>query len=177
MEPLNPEPSLLSVKAILILDNDGKRLVCKYYDDTFPTLKEQTKFEESLFNKTKRSNDEIIMHEGVTAVYKVNVDLFFAVLGAQNENELMLVGVLNALYDSISQLLRKNVEKRSLLPHLESLFLIVDELVECGVIVETDPQVIVQRIATKIDDNPFSESAMKQVLQSAKENIKWSLLK
>ncbi len=32
-------------------------------------------------------SDEIIMHEGVTAVYKVNVDLFFAVLGAQNENE------------------------------------------------------------------------------------------
>ena len=28
----------------------------QYYDDTFPTLKEQTKFEESLFNKTKRSN-------------------------------------------------------------------------------------------------------------------------
>ena len=27
------------------------------------------------------------MHDGVTAVYKVNVDLFFAVLGAQNENE------------------------------------------------------------------------------------------
>ena len=33
------------------------------------------------------TTDEIIMHEGVTAVYKVNVDLFFCVLGAQNENE------------------------------------------------------------------------------------------
>ena len=32
-------------------------------------------------------SDEIIMHEGVTAVYKSNVDLFFCVLGAQNENE------------------------------------------------------------------------------------------
>ena len=31
--------------------------------------------------------DEIIMHDGVTAVYKSNVDLFFCVLGAQNENE------------------------------------------------------------------------------------------
>ena len=31
--------------------------------------------------------DEIIMHEGVTAVYRSNVDLFFCVLGAQNENE------------------------------------------------------------------------------------------
>lgn len=27
------------------------------------------------------------MHEGVTAVYKSNVDLFFYVLGSQNENE------------------------------------------------------------------------------------------
>ena len=86
-------------------------LFLQYYDDSFPTLKEQTKFEESLFNKTRRSNgmylvilvcmislslyhhlcflwaDEIIMHEGVTAVYKSNVDLFFCVLGAQNENE------------------------------------------------------------------------------------------
>ena len=33
------------------------------------------------------SQAEIIMHEGVTAVYKSNVDLFFYVLGSQNENE------------------------------------------------------------------------------------------
>lgn len=34
------------------------RSVCpmQYYDDSFPTLKDQTKFEESLFNKTRRSN-------------------------------------------------------------------------------------------------------------------------
>ena len=30
---------------------------------------------------------EIIMHEGVTAVYRSNVDLFFYVLGSQSENE------------------------------------------------------------------------------------------
>ena len=38
-------------------------------------------------------SDEIIMHEGVTAVYKSNVDLFFCVLGAQNENEVCHVCV------------------------------------------------------------------------------------
>ena len=31
--------------------------------------------------------DEIIMHDGVTTVFRSNVDLFFCVLGAQNENE------------------------------------------------------------------------------------------
>ena len=35
------------------------------------------------------ATDEIVMHEGVTAVYKSNVDLFFCVLGAQNENEVI----------------------------------------------------------------------------------------
>lgn len=34
---------------------------------------------------------EIIMHEGVTAVYKSNVDLFFYILGAQNENEVCTI--------------------------------------------------------------------------------------
>ena len=33
----------------------------QYYDDSFPTLKEQTKFEESLFNKTRRSNGTYII--------------------------------------------------------------------------------------------------------------------
>lgn len=177
MEPLNPEPSLFSIKAVIILDNDGKRIICKYYDDNFPSLKEQMKFEESLFTKIRRSNDEIIMHEGVTAVYKSNVDLFFCVLGAQNENELMLVGVLTALYDTISQLLKRNVEKRSLLDHLDAAFLIVDELVDRGIVVETDPSIIMQRIAIKVDDGAFTEQSVKQVLQSAKENLKWSLLK
>lgn len=33
------------------------------------------------------SLDEIVMHEGVTTVYRSNVDVFFCVVGAQNENE------------------------------------------------------------------------------------------
>ena len=150
----------------------------QYYDDTFPSLKEQTKFEKSLFKKTHKANGvcvcvglcvymhvcvcvcvcmcsclvvppacvgEIIMHEGVTAVYRSNVDLFFYVIGAQTENEvcthtrhthntanaqthayqqihsfkirvtmcvcvcvfqLMLMAVLNGLYDALSLVLR-----------------------------------------------------------------------
>jgi len=170
------EPSLITVKGIVILDSDGERIVGKYYDSTFPSLKEQTKFEETLFNKIRRSNDEIIMHSGVTAVFRSNVDLFFCVLGAQNENELMLVGVLNALYDTLSQLLKRNVEKRGLLDHLDSVFLLVDEVVDKGIIMETDPSIIIQRTAVKMEEGGFTEQSVKQVLQSAKENLKWSSL-
>lgn len=46
--------------------------------------------------------------------------------------QLILASVLNALYDSINQILRKNVEKRSLLENLDAAFLVVDEICDGG---------------------------------------------
>ncbi|CAB1336685.1 unnamed protein product [Coregonus sp. 'balchen'] len=81
---------------------------------------------------------EIALLEGLTVVYKNNIDIFFYVIGSSHENELMLMAVLNCLFDSLSQMLR--------------------------VILESDPQQVVHRVAL-------------WVLQSAKEQIKWSLLR
>lgn len=171
------EASLYTVKAIAILDNDGERVVAKYYDDTYQTTKEQKDFEKNLFNKTHRANAEIIMLDGLTCVYRSNVDLFFYVMGSSNENELILVSVLNAFYDAISQLLRKNVEKRGLMDNLDGVVSILDEIVDGGVILESDASSILQRVAIKSDDVPITEQTVAQVLQTAKDQLKWSLLK
>ncbi|XP_078345649.1 coatomer subunit zeta-1-like [Oculina patagonica] len=171
------EASLYTVKAIAILDNDGERVVAKYYDDTYPTTKEQKEFEKNLFSKTHRANAEIIMLDGLTCVYRSNVDLFFYVMGSSNENELILVSVLNAFYDAISQMLRKNVEKRALMDNLDGVLSILDEIVDGGVIMESDASSIIQRVAIKTDDVPITEQTVAQVLQTAKDQLKWSLLK
>jgi hypothetical protein len=63
------------------------------------------------------------------------------------------------------------VEKRSLLERMDAVLLVMDEIVDGGVIMETDPSVLVQRIAIKVDD---TEQSVKNVLQSAKENIRWA---
>lgn len=116
-----------------ILDNDGNRILAKYYDkNLFPTVKEQKTYEKNLFNKTHRANAEIIMLDGLTVVYKSNVDLFFYVMGSTQENELILLSVLNCLYDSISIILKKNVEKRSLLDNLDIAMLAFDEICDEG---------------------------------------------
>ncbi|XP_037740034.1 coatomer subunit zeta-1 [Chelonia mydas] len=177
MEALILEPSLYTVKAVLILDNDGDRLFAKYYDDTYPTVKEQKAFEKNIFNKTHRTDSEIALLEGLTVVYKSSIDLYFYVIGSSYENELMLMAVLNCLFDSLSQMLRKNVEKRALLENMEGLFLAVDEIVDGGVILESDPQQVVHRVAVRGEDVPLTEQTVSQVLQSAKEQIKWSLLR
>jgi coatomer subunit zeta len=126
-------PSLYTVKAIIILDNDGQRLVGKYYDEQFLTIKEQKEFEKNLFAKTNKQNGEIIMLENLTIVYKNNLDVFYYVVGTTSENEIMLVSVLNCLFDSLNQIFRKNTEKKFLTENLDSVFLSIDEICDNGI--------------------------------------------
>ena len=77
------EPTLNSVKGLMIMDNNGARILAKYYDaEMFPNTAAQKKFEKTLFTKTHKANAEIIMLDGLTCLYKSSVDLFFYVIGS-----------------------------------------------------------------------------------------------
>lgn len=53
---------LYSVKAFLLLDGDGNRLIAKYYDcPEFNTVKDQKYFEKSIFEKSKKSSSTFII--------------------------------------------------------------------------------------------------------------------
>jgi len=172
------DPSMYIIKGILIADYDGSRILAKYYDkDVLPTTKAQRAFEKTLFEKTRRADSEIIMLDGLTCVYKSHVDLFFYVIGSASENEVILMSVLTCLYDSISQILRKDVVSRALMDNMDIVMLAVDEICDGGILLEADSVAVAQRVALRTDDIPLGEQTVAQVLQSAKEQIKWSLLK
>lgn len=61
--------SMHAIKAVILMDNDGNRIISKYYDDTYSTMKEQKAFEKSLFNKTVRAN--CMFAEVLTFLYVV----------------------------------------------------------------------------------------------------------
>jgi hypothetical protein len=170
-------PSLYVVKGLLILDNDGNRIISKYYDNQFQSVKEQKDFEKSLFQKTHKANSEIVMLDGMTIVYRSSVDLFFYVIGSTSENEIMLMNLLNCLFDSVSQMLRKNVEKKYLYDNLDLVYLLCDEICDNGVIVESDATQALQRVCFKAEEVPLGEQTVVDVLRSAKEQFKWSILK
>ncbi|XP_075879775.1 coatomer subunit zeta-2 isoform X2 [Nelusetta ayraudi] len=150
MDSASLEPTLYTVKAVFILDNDGNRLLSKYYDpDIFPYMKDQKNFEHNVFNKTHKADNEIAFLDGMTIVYKSSIDLFIYVVGSAQENELMLMSVLSCLFESLSLILRKNVERRCLLDNMDGVFLIVDEIIDGGVILESDPQQVVQKVNYK----------------------------
>lgn len=169
-------PSLQTIKGVCILDNDGKRVVSKYYDtkdQTFATAKDQKVFEGKVFKATEKSSSEIVAINNYTVVFRSNVDLFFYVFGDSRENELMLLSVLNAMYESISMILRKNVEKRALFDHMDSILLICDEIVDRGILLECDPNNIVNRVHVKTEDIPLSEQTVTQVSYDILKSFNW----
>jgi coatomer subunit zeta len=182
-------PSLYTIKAIFILDNDGQRLVSKYYDESlFESIKEEKEFEKNLFGKTSKSEGEIIMIDNLTIVYRSSIDLHFYVVGSTSENEIMLVSVLTCLFDSISLVLKKNmVEKKYLLDYLDAAFLIINEICDNGILLETDPAQIIQRIGFKESGSSdinsagisglLGEQSVMDVVKSARDQLKWSILR
>lgn len=170
--------SLYNVKSVVVLDAEGLRIAAKYYTDEFGSLKEQLEFEKDLFTKCYRANAEIIMLDKVIAIYRSSADTFFCVTGGVEDNELILASVLQALYESMSVLLRNVIDKRTLLENFDYLLLCIDEIVDNGAILETDPSIIANRVSLRSAENdmPISEQSISQALQTARDQIARSLL-
>ena len=73
------------------------------------------------------------------------------------------MSVLNCVYETINQILRKNVEKRALFENMEAAMLALDEICDGGIILESDPTAVVNRVALRTDDIPLGEQTVAQV--------------
>jgi len=178
-----------SIAAVLLLDGDGKRILVRYYRSLFGSSAEETAFEKKLFDKTSRTNAkseaEIIILDGLVTVYRNSSDVWMYVVGRQTENELVLVNVLSALHEALTSLLRAPPDKRLLLDNFDTLLISIDEMIDSGMILETDAQAIVNRVGMKAADggNPaetggtFSEGNLNSMFASAREQLARSLLK
>ncbi|KAI3512527.1 hypothetical protein L1887_19843 [Cichorium endivia] len=171
------------IKNILLLDSEGRRVAVKYYTDEWPTNSDKLAFERSIFSKTLKTNArteaEIVMFENYVVVYKFIQDLHFFVTGGDDENELALATVLQGFFEAVTLLLRGNIDQREALENLDMMFLCLDEIVDGGMILETDGNMIARKVVTNIMDDgaPLSEQTITQALAAAREHLSRSLLR
>jgi len=128
------------------------------------------------------------MFDDYVVVFKALGDLIFYVTGAVSENELVLCAALQALFESVSLLLRGQLDKKTALENLDLLLLCVDEVVDAGLILETDPQTVASRVAMRGADSDggvgagagggavgSAEQTISQALGTAREMLVRSL--
>ncbi|KAL9034765.1 MAG: hypothetical protein Q9214_006895 [Letrouitia sp. 1 TL-2023] len=157
--------SLFSVNAILILSTDDRsRILAKYYSaphvpitgsssanhagiNPYPTLKEQKAFEKGLLEKTVKQTSDVILYDGRVVVFKMEGDIMLYVVGGGDENEILLFGVVLALRDALSILLKNSTDKRTVIENYDLVSLAIDEIVDDGIILEIDPVVVASRVS------------------------------
>ncbi|ETS87293.1 hypothetical protein PFICI_01121 [Pestalotiopsis fici W106-1] len=154
-----PGMSLFSVNAILILSaDDGSRIFANYYSAPHQTpgasekspyadVKSQKTFEKGLLEKTAKQTGDIILYDNRIVLYKMESDVMMYVVGSVNENEVLLYNVILALRDSLHLLFKQSVDKRTIIENYDLVSLAIDEIVDSGIILETDPVVISQRVS------------------------------
>ncbi|KAM5134840.1 coatomer subunit zeta-2 isoform 2-T2 [Mantella aurantiaca] len=125
-----------------------------YYDGTFPSITEQREFERRIFHKTQRTENEVILVDGVTVLCQCLSDIMCYIIGGPDENELLLLSALTCICESLYHMLRKNVDRNSVVENLDTAFLILDEIIDQGVILESESQQVVQRLSFKTISEP-----------------------
>lgn len=136
-----------SIKAIIILSVNGGRILTRYYDDQLRSTWIQ--FEKNLLAKMKtpKAKDEILVLNGMLVVHKVARDSHIYVVGEKNENPLLLDSVLNCLVDVITSPEFLNEDFRS------RMILALDEICDSGVVLEIDPNLVIQRVVSTNGDD------------------------
>uniref|UniRef100_A0A6V3YEI3 Coatomer subunit zeta n=1 Tax=Prymnesium polylepis TaxID=72548 RepID=A0A6V3YEI3_9EUKA len=181
-----------SVKGLLVLDGEGKRIVARYYSSHFASSADELAFEKKLFDKTARTNAkteaEIIILDGLITVYKNSADVWLYVVGSQSENELILVTALCTFAEALQNSLRMPPDKRLLLDNFDTLLLAIDELIDGGTFLELDASAIVNRITMKGADASipgevpggaagYGDQTFNSMFASAREQVARALLK
>jgi coatomer subunit zeta len=162
----------------------------------YPTLKEQKAFEKGLLEKTAKQTSDVILYDNRVVVFKMESDVMMYVVGGAEENEIMLYNVILALRDSLNILLkcvpvhmfyeviiaadicRNSVDKRTLIENYDLASLCIDEIVDDGIILETDPVIIASRVSRPpAQDVPnmqgidLSEEGLLKIYQFGKQKL------
>ena len=91
------------VKGVVVLDNEGRRVIAKYYnsrDTSLETNAAQKQFERTLFFKSNKQTgkvgstnlyeNDIMIVDSYTAVFRCYSDMSIYILGLCDDNELIL---------------------------------------------------------------------------------------
>ncbi|CDW75046.1 coatomer subunit zeta-1 [Stylonychia lemnae] len=153
------------VKGVVVLDNEGKRIISKYYNSPkcLENNTSQKVFERQLFLKSNKQGgsskinqyeNDIMTIDNYTAIFRCYVDMTIYILGDRDDNEMVLAMVLDTVHDCFDTVFKRNIERKSLINNMTAVILVIDELIDQGIVMAADSQIILKRINIKGTGHP-----------------------
>ena len=147
-----------NVKAVIVLDNEGNRIIAKYYNSErskgLEATPQQKVFEKAIFTKSNKQEgadtaklnmyeNDIMNVDDYFIIFRCYTDMTVYVVGdGKSDNELILGTVLDTIHDCFDRVFKHNIERKSLINNMTGVILVIDELIDQGIIMQLDSAII-----------------------------------
>ncbi|ORM42130.1 Coatomer subunit zeta-3 [Babesia sp. Xinjiang] len=185
--------TITQVDGILLLDHQGERIAVNYYQQhcAVPTnanspnnlwedVAKQKALERNLtkeldFTNAKEGSAGCRIVDGYLVNYYIAIDFAIVVLAPSSENEVLLSEVCTTLKQCLVSITDDQMNKEVLCTKLDSVFLLLDDIVDGGIIMEANHSVIIKRLKGKSGDGS-DHVPLNQAIYNIRNNVIRNLL-
>ncbi|KAL7718879.1 AP complex mu/sigma subunit domain-containing protein [Entamoeba marina] len=165
-----------TIKALLIIDIDGKRLYSKFYEkNPAVPLSKQTDIENRIAKAvSQKGNSELFLLDKYVVLYKTVTDLIIAALTDPSENELLVANALECIVNGFELIFDKQFDKKVALEYYDKIAIAVDEVLDDGIVLEVDSEQLANRVNFKNvegGDSTFGDGTFSGALSFAKGSL------
>ena len=82
--------------------------------------------------------NDIMTIDNYTAIFRCYVDMTIYLLGDRDDNEMVLAMVLDTIHDCFDTVFKRNIERKSLINNMTAVILVIDELIDQGIVMAAD---------------------------------------
>ena len=148
---------ICKINFIIFLDNDGNRLYSKYYDKISNTKEFEIKLSKFVINNNIQRNDvDIFIFDNYTIVSKISPEIAIFIGSDENTNECLLVNFYDTLEYCLFNIIENSLTKEKLLKNYDKIVVLIDELINDGLIMNVNVDNIDKII--KLEDDNFNNS-------------------
>ena len=138
------------IKFIIILDNSGKLIYGRYFIDK--DQERQREFEKQLCFQVKNLNisqDELDIFniDDYNIFVKIIGEIAYFIGINENDNECLGYNFCKIFENCLGSITNDNFDRQKIFDNLDKIMLIIDEMVDNGLIINTDPESIEKLIS------------------------------
>ena len=168
-DDVNTSKIICSIQFIIILDNSGKRIYCKYYNNNYKTIKSQIEFEKQLCKITvkynvDKSDLDIINFNGFNILCKINKEIAIFIGQNENDNEILLEKVYNEFETQLFNIIEDSPTRENLFNFYYKIILLIDEIIYDGIVLNDNSDSLYNRIfKEKLENKDNNNSSINSI--------------
>lgn len=121
----------------------------------------------------KESISDLVLVDKYILQLKAGSDVYLGVIYETSENDIIMHAFLDGVFKALGALVGTPVSKRKIIEKLDSVFLLLDEVCESGIIIDDDADHIVARVEMRDEAQSAASTPAGSHAQASAQSLDW----